>query len=204
MMIRMKNNMKIALLMGAFSLALTACGSPEQIKDAKESTLLIQDDKIYSMSIEEFDEVIYSKDDLKDSIKSAISEYQEENGKESITQQSFKVDNDIAKLCLEYNSLEDYNDFNLVDISDCELSTFLSINRDSVSQLEWKNQTAQVVAFEEIENGSNLRILYGDFEEELAVILEKHDIIYYGGSVKDAATDTAYVTKEGEAYIIYK
>ncbi|MBQ4522460.1 MAG: hypothetical protein IJA10_05835 [Lachnospiraceae bacterium] len=200
----MKNNVKIALLMGALSLALSACGSPEQIKDATESTLLIQDDKIYSMSIEEFDEVIYSEDDLKDSIKSAISEYQEENGKDSVSQKSFKVDNDIAKLCLEYASLEDYNSFNLIEVSDCELTTFLSTNKDRVSQLEWKNQSAQVVTFEEIENGSGLRVLYGDFAEELAVIIEKHDIVYYGGSVKDAITDTAYVTQEGEAYIIYK
>lgn len=204
MMMRMKNNVKIALLMGALSLALSACGSPEQIKDATESTLLIQDDKIYSMSIEEFDEVIYSEDDLKDSIKSAISEYQEENGKDSVSQKSFKVDNDIAKLCLEYASLEDYNSFNLIEVSDCELTTFLSTNKDRVSQLEWKNQSAQVVTFEEIENGSGLRVLYGDFAEELAVIIEKHDIVYYGGSVKDAITDTAYVTQEGEAYIIYK
>ena len=201
---RMKNNVKIALLMGALSLALSACGSPEQIKDATESTLLIQDDKIYSMSIEEFDEVIYSEDDLKDSIKSAISEYQEENGKDSVSQKSFKVDNDIAKLCLEYASLEDYNSFNLIEVSDCELTTFLSTNKDRVSQLEWKNQSAQVVTFEEIENGSGLRVLYGDFAEELAAIIEKHDIVYYGGSVKDAITDTAYVTQEGEAYIIYK
>ena len=106
MMMRMKNNIKMALLMSALSLSLSACGNPEQIKDATESTLLIQDDKIYSMSIEEFDELIYSKDDLKESIKSAISEYQEENGKKSVTQKSFKVDNDIAKLCLEYDSLE--------------------------------------------------------------------------------------------------
>ena len=66
------------------------------------------------------------------------------------------------------------------------------------------NQSAQVVTFEEIENESNLRVLYGDFAEELAIILEKHDIVYYGGSVKDATTDTAYVSQEGEAYIIYK
>lgn len=204
MMMRMKNNIKMALLMSALSLSLSACGNPEQIKDATESTLLIQDDKIYSMSIEEFDELIYSKDDLKESIKSAISEYQEENGKKSVTQKSFKVDNDIAKLCLEYDSLEDYNSFNLVEVSDCELTTFLATDKDSVSQLEWKNQSAQVVTFEEIENESNLRVLYGDFAEELAIILEKHDIVYYGGSVKDATTDTAYVSQEGEAYIIYK
>lgn len=190
--------------MGALSLSLTACGSPEQIKDATESTLLIQDDKIYSMSIEEFDEAVYSKDELKDFVKTSISEYQEENGKKSIKQKSFKVDNDIARLCIEYATLEDYNLFNCVELSDCDLYTFLSVNKEEVSQLEWKNQSAQVVTFEEIEGESGLRVLFGNFAEELAVTLESHDIVYYGGSVKDAITDTAYINQEGKAYIIYK
>ena len=190
--------------MGALSLSLTACGSPEQIKDATESTLLIQDDKIYSMSIEDFDEGIYEKDDLKDFIKNAISDYQEENGKNSVKQKSFKVSNDIARLCIEYATLEDYNSFNNVELSDCDFYTFLNVIKDNISHLEWKNQSAEIVAFEQIENESGLRILYGNFAEELAVTLEKHDIVYYGGSVKDAITDTAYVTQDGEAYIIYK
>ena len=76
-MMRRNNNWKLVFLMGALSLSLTACGSPKQIKDATESTLLIQDDKIYSMSIEEFDEAVYSKDELKDFVKTSISEYQE-------------------------------------------------------------------------------------------------------------------------------
>ena len=114
------------------------------------------------------------------------------------------MDNDIARLCIEYATLEDYNLFNCVELSDCDLYTFLSVNKEEVSQLEWKNQSAQVVAFEEIEGESGLRVLFGNFAEELAVTLESHDIVYYGGSVKDAITDTAYINQEGKAYIIYK
>lgn len=201
---RMKKNLKFAFLFGALSLTFTACGSPKELKDANESMLLIQENKIYAMSIEEFDEMLYSKEDLKDSIKDTISEYQEENGKNSVKQKSFKVEHDTARLCMEYDSLEDYTAFNRVEVSDSEFSTFLVTNRDSVSKLEWKNQIAETVTFEEIEKESGLRILYGDFKEELAVIIEKHNILYYGGSVTDATTDTAYVKEEETAYIIYK
>ena len=203
-MITVKNSSKIILLMGALSVALTGCGNPKQIKDANESTLLIQEDKVYCISIEEFDESLYSKEDLKDSIQSAISEYQEQNGKESVAKQSFKVKNDLARLCLEYDSLEHYIDFTLLDVSDCEMSIFLSTNSDYAGKIEWKNQLAQVVTFEEIERGSNLRILYGDFQEELTVIFENHEILYYGGSISQVAGDTAYVKQDGDAYIVYK
>lgn len=63
-------------------------------------------------SIESFDQTYYDQNELADSIRSAVSEYNSANGENSVKEESFDVADGNAKVVLIYKSAEDYQNFN--------------------------------------------------------------------------------------------
>ncbi|SFA70475.1 hypothetical protein SAMN05216249_101121 [Acetitomaculum ruminis DSM 5522] len=95
------------------TLSLVAC-SP---KNYDKSTLVIgEKGQLTEAVIEEFDEKQLSSDDLKTYIDEEIKAYNDNTGEERIKIESFKVEDNIAKVYLKYDSVKDYAAFNNVTL----------------------------------------------------------------------------------------
>jgi len=103
----------LIILIGVF--LLVSCGS--KYADVTSSTIFVLNNgKIVSTDVEAFDEAIYSRDELKDYMKDVIDTYNKENGRKSVKQKSFKVDENIATLVLEYADAKIFKDFTGIEI----------------------------------------------------------------------------------------
>jgi hypothetical protein len=93
---------------------LCGCGSGYA---ADESTVFIKKDgSIVSTDVEEFDTDTYDEDGLKTYIDETISDYNDENGKDSIRRKSLSVKEGVATLTLTYASAADYTNFTGTEI----------------------------------------------------------------------------------------
>ena len=63
-------------------------------------------------SVESFDEDYYDADELKNMIQEAVSSYNQEKGGSGVSRKYFRVADKTAVVVLDYQSAEDYQDFN--------------------------------------------------------------------------------------------
>lgn len=89
---------------------LCACNS--KLDDADANTILVnKKGKIVEAAVEEFQDGFDSKD-IKKYVKESITTYNDEYGKR-ISLKSFKEKDGVVKAIIEYDSVEDYNTFNM-------------------------------------------------------------------------------------------
>ncbi len=89
---------------------LTGCGKKY---DAEESTIYVEKKGVVvATDVQEFDESVYSLDDLKDYIKETVDAYNDENGSKSVTLKTVTVSDNKCSMTLKYASYEDYAKFN--------------------------------------------------------------------------------------------
>lgn len=94
--------------------ALTKALGPE---DYDTSTVEFRaNGSIRVTSVESFEEDYYDAAELKNEIKTAVSDYNDSNGTGSVKQSDFSVENETAKVVLTYQSAEDYRSFNGMDL----------------------------------------------------------------------------------------
>lgn len=77
---------------------------------------VLKDGKIVSTDIEEFNEATYDKDKLQAYVKDVIDTYNSENGKDSLKQKSYAVEENVATLVLEYANTDIYEAVNGVEL----------------------------------------------------------------------------------------
>lgn len=93
---------------------LSGCGANY---DAEESTVYVQKKgKIVSTDVEAFDTSKYDEASLKAYVEDAISEYTEENGSGKVKLNSLTVKDNVATLVIEYESADDYTNFNGIQL----------------------------------------------------------------------------------------
>lgn len=96
-------------------IGLVSCGS--KYADATTSTVyVLKDGSIVTTDVETFDETKYSEDELKSFVKDAITKFNDENGKDSVKQKALKVDDNIAKLVLQYTNPSVFRNFTGTEI----------------------------------------------------------------------------------------
>lgn len=89
--------------------SLTGCSKT----DVDENTIIVEKKgQIVGAIVEKFDKDYYDKDELESYVKDAIDAYNDEAGNEQIELTTYKVEDDIAKLVITYNSMKDYAKFN--------------------------------------------------------------------------------------------
>lgn len=89
---------------------LTACG--EQ-KAADTSTVSLgKDGKLTQTIVEEKGTDDYKVDELKAYIEESLASYQETAGEENIRLKSCNIENNIVRICLTYESWQDYQEYN--------------------------------------------------------------------------------------------
>lgn len=110
--------MSCLLFMGI--LFLTACGGKKKLSvdSLKESTILVRSDgSIEQYIMETFNKNYYKEEDLTSFAREKIDKYNDECGEKRIELLSVDVKKKKAYMLLEYESAEDYAEFNAVEAS---------------------------------------------------------------------------------------
>lgn len=93
---------------------LAGCGTSF---DADTSTLYIDDKgRVTALDVEEFDQDYYDETELGNYVQAAVDEYAKEHGKNAVKVEDLTVDGSMAKLRMQYKSVEDYANFNGIEV----------------------------------------------------------------------------------------
>lgn len=134
----------ILFIMCICMIGLTACGERTDVNGeadkAAVSTISVKKDgSISSIIIENFIESYYSEDDLKSMFESSIDKYKAANAAAQIELKSFKVQDGVTNICMEYGDYQTYAGFDREDffagtIKDANMAGFdLNVTLKSVS-----------------------------------------------------------------------
>ena len=153
--------------------------------------------------VEAMDKDYFDTGELKTWVEDAVKEYNQETGS-SLEVKKYEVEDNTAKVTIEYPSLADYSGFNNVEAF-----------QGSIAQAEEAGYTFDgefvsakgkpSVTYKELQGSKTYHVVILEEAEALTVSLEK-DILYASGNVKvngKKATVTEPKAKE-LAYIIYK
>lgn len=108
----------ICVIMALFS--FTACNKGKNslnITDVEVNTMLIKEDGVIQVAfVDDFDEPYYEEEELRAFIDEEIRIYNEGKNEEGITLVEYQVQDQKAKVILEYKSLDKYADFNQIEV----------------------------------------------------------------------------------------
>lgn len=104
----------LALLLAGI-LFFKGCGG-QKLEDATQSTVTVaKNGKISQLLIEALPSGQYSESDLKNTVTQWIDEYVKQHDKNAVVMDGLEVKEEVAKLRINYSSVEDYKAFNNVD-----------------------------------------------------------------------------------------
>lgn len=97
----------LAVLM--FGMILVGCGTVDS-----ETNLVFVGKKgqVQTIDVEEFDKSYYSEEDFKTFAQEAIDTYNQSHEADAVLLQELTLEEGVAKLKMEYKSVEDYSNFN--------------------------------------------------------------------------------------------
>lgn len=176
-------------------LAIFVFGGCSTYESNKNTVYILENGKVVSNSVEDFDEDVYSKGDLKDYIKEVVNTYNTENGN-TVKQKSLTVKDGVATLVMEYATAEDYEDFEGTEI-------FVG----SIAEAVEAGYTFQE-DFANVADGKVVPVNVEDFLEDPAyqvviikanvdVCLKEGQICYVSATNTESVKDGVVVIKDG-------
>ncbi len=148
---------KLALaLMLTLVFCLTGCKSEVKVADFDENTLVIhKDGSVTEIMVDSFDQDYYSQSELESYIDEQLKDYNrshpsssDEEGAVSIKKDKVLVEEEMAKVELTYESVDDYEDFNLIEL---ELDTADDVTGD-VMMLKFRDAEGNKVSYSQLED----------------------------------------------------
>lgn len=137
------------------------------------------DGTVIGTHVETFDEENYDKDELETFIKDAIDEYKKTTGKETIELKSFKVKEKSAKAEIQYDSAEDYMNFNQVEFFAGTIKEALkagySFDEEFLEVVD--GEVGEAVNTAEIKEDEKLKVI---ITEEVGDVKTSGDIMFVG------------------------
>ncbi|MBR3770566.1 MAG: hypothetical protein IKL06_08540 [Lachnospiraceae bacterium] len=96
-----------------FGMSFAGCGSVDS-----ETNMIFVEKKgqVQTVDVEEFDKSYYSEEDFKTFAQEAIDAYNKSHEVDAITLAEFTVEEDVAKLKMEYKSVKDFSNFNEITL----------------------------------------------------------------------------------------
>lgn len=107
----MKKSLKFWLVVG-LTFLMTGCGN--EFEPTESMIHITSKGEVQSAVIESFDEPYYDFKELSDDVNDAVKMYCLDKNEESVTVTSLTEVNDTVSLIMNYQSVEDYADFNEV------------------------------------------------------------------------------------------
>lgn len=74
----------------------------------KDTVFLLKDGKVISVTVEDFEESTYDKEKLSSYIEEKLASYNAENGEDMAKKKSLEVEDNVAKLVIEYANTQAY------------------------------------------------------------------------------------------------
>ncbi len=183
----------VVIIIGVFVL-----GSCSAYESDTNTVYLLEDGKVVSNSVENFDENTYSKNDLKSYIKEVINTYNAEH-ENAVKQKSLSVKDGKAVLVMEYASAEVFEEFEGTDV-------FVGTLADAVTagytfEGDFANVTDGKVKF-----ASADEFLTGDYKvliikANVNVSLEEGQICYVSAENTESVKDGVVVIKNGASLL---
>ena len=107
----MKKTLKFGLVVG-LTFLMTGCGN--EFEPTESMIHITSKGEVQSAVVESFDEPYYDFEELSDDVNDAVKGYCLDKNEESITVESLTEEDDTVSLIMNYQSVEDYADFNEV------------------------------------------------------------------------------------------
>lgn len=189
---------KILLISAVCAMILSGCSMKYS---AEENAVYVnKNGEVVSAIVESFDKEYYDADELQDMLEQSVVEYNAENGKNSIEVDSFKLDNGVLKVIMNYLTWADYSNFNEVQFFAGELSDIQGKNYGkNISFIS--RDGSETVAFETIEGDYRVVLV-----EEKIVVQTAGKIAYVSENMSVEGDKLARLKEDaaGIGYIIYK
>lgn len=151
---------------------------------------------VQETAVEDFDPSVYDETGLKEMIDTEISAYNDKVGeKDAVKLSKLTIKNNVAKLVIDYSTVEDYTSFSGIEI-----------------KLEDASETVMPSKLTEVDDGKIIAAENAKSEVQGTAVLTKSDITimapkkikYYGDNIVMIDSKTAKVTAgETDAVIIY-
>lgn len=189
---------KAALLLTVCAVLL--CGCSMKFSAEENAVYVNKDGEIVSAIVESFDKEYYDADELQAMLEQSVAEYNAENGKDSIEIDSFKLDDGVLKVIMNYLTWADYSNFNDVQFFAGRLSDIQGKNYGKNITFEGRDGS-ESVAFEDIDGDYQVILV-----EEKIVVQTAGKIAYVSENVSVEGEKLARLKEDasGIGYIIYK
>ena len=162
--------------------------------DSNTSVIFIlEDGQIVTNDVVMFDTSKYSQDELNAFIEETIDTYNKEHGEDSVVQESFEIDNNVASLILTYKDAATYTDFSGTEM-------YVGTISDAVAKgYKFEGQFASIVDGRAV--ACSIDKFYGQSELKVAIV-KANTKISVEGEILYVSTEN--VAQFGENWIITK
>ena len=193
----MKKSLNFCLILSML-LLLTGCGNKFE---PTESTIFITSKGVVqSAVIESFDKDYYKFDELKEDVEKEVKSYCLDVNEEVITVTSLTETEDIVTLQMQYQTVEDYAEFNDVILFSGTLTEAIAAGYQPGTLQDAAGQTVEI----DLEKNGNLKVL---ITEESICIQTSGKIKYVSDNVTILNNKLARALEAGKkhpAFVLYK
>ena len=105
----MKKSISLCLLL-AGTILLTGCS--QKFEPTQSTIFVTSKGTVKSAIMESFEEEYYNFEELKNDVEKMVQDYCKETSENAIVVESFTEENDAVTLMMQYETVQDYNDFN--------------------------------------------------------------------------------------------
>lgn len=193
----MKKSLNFCLILSML-LLLTGCGNKFE---PTESTIFVTSKGVVQSAVmESFEKEYYNFDELAEDVKKAVKSYCLDVNEEVIAVTSLTENEDMVTLQMEYQTVEDYAEFNEVLLFSGTLEEAMNAGYQPSTLLDAEGQTADV----DLEKNGNLKVL---ITEESVCIQTSGKIKYVSDNVTILNNKLAKALEAGEthpAFVLYK
>ena len=193
----MKKSLNFCLILSML-LLLTGCGNKFE---PTESTIFVTSKGVVQSAVmESFEKEYYNFDELAEDVKKAVKSYCLDVNEEVIAVTSLTENEDMVTLQMEYQTVEDYAEFNEVLLFSGTLEEAMNAGYQPGTLLDAEGQTADV----DLEKNGNLKVL---ITEESVCIQTSGKIKYVSDNVTILNNKLAKALEAGAthpAFVLYK
>ncbi len=189
---------KILLVLSVILILGTITGCADYAKDYDKNTLIIKGNgKIIEVAVEDFSDSDVSEEDLSVYVMEQVDEYNSQFEKEMIkTQDLLTEDMSNVKLVMQYNNIDNYNEFNM---QESVLADFVEMDETDLKG-SFASPDGKTVKYSKMENTKKAKVII--LSEKTNVVVPG-DVLYYNKEVS-VKKGVASTTGKGKAIIIFK
>ena len=156
------------------------------------TVFFLADGRVVSTDVEVFDSVKYNQEELAAYVLNVINTYNDEHGKGKVTQKDFSVENNVARLILEYADASVYQDFYGIEL----FNGTVKGAKDAGFEFD--------VEFARIENGEAVKCATGEVKSEndlKVAIIKANTRVVVEGKILYISAENVYGFNKNEVIL---